>query len=217
MSSAEDLERAIHKTMAGPSSATMEAEARKVRSVEREENTFKVVSNTALVLAAAEVTREEEKAVASRAQSEKEQSIDSSTTVVEVLKLADHVIAMALKKLNDRAIFMAEQAIIYTLDHCELDYNKMFIWRGDQKCSRGFSRPSFTRRYEIHAAFEAAAVQLLGTSTLATEVGNVYVSYSAIFAPGGASIKMAYNAVSRASKAEVSVAPLSLPLSDSDC
>lgn len=72
----KDLERIISENMTGPSPATMAAKVGKVRPVGREDNASAKLSTRAQELASAKAAKKEEKAVALRAQLQKEMGID---------------------------------------------------------------------------------------------------------------------------------------------
>lgn len=86
---------------------------------------------------------------------------------------ADHAINMALEKLNERVIDMAEQKIIDVLDNCDFDHNKVFIRWAIGSAPRDLLTSILDEDTGIRDVFEAAVCQLVRTSSTAREIAKV--------------------------------------------
>lgn len=212
----EDSERIARGNTAGPSTAAVAAEARNIHPTGRDENAS-ATSGMTQVLVAAEAAREANKGFAWRAQSPKEQRTDTFATVEGAFDVAGCTIGMALKKMDERVIDIAEQTVIDALESGDSDHNRVFVRREIRNVLQDLITSTVQDDTGSREAFEAAVVQVVGTSNLTNEVAKVIVSEATVLTLIGTFVvQMADMAFSRSVKSEVSAIPPSPPPSGSD-
>lgn len=189
------------ENVATPSAAAMTEEIGEVCFSRRGENPPQIISSMTSALDAAVTTKDEEKASASRGLSNKGHEMDLFATVTKVSEIAGHAIDMALEKLDERVIIMAEQTIIGTLENCDSDYNKVFVRRAIWSAQRDLLASILKDDTKICVAFETGVDQFGQTSRIAGKGEKVLVSEPAIPAPFGTYVvKTADKAVCQAAK-----------------